>query len=408
MGTNSRCSIQVHRLTGLVTNATRMWGSALHVAPRANPKPSTSARSSGLPPAAYILSRGPRDLRWYRWFRRLGPELLLMTGLGVPAIDPSLLVHPSPSGLADSTSPPPSVVGVKRSTPDNAVIPPRKGRRSTEEEKQARLVARQERNRQSAHISREKKKVYVEQLELEVKQLREESTQNRLREERMRLERQQLEQKVDNLGSKLHSLEQILGTMLKTRGDAGAKETAAPTGATPPAKEDGDSARAKPVPRHSADISMMSAAPAAVSMQALNESPLAPQSPDSTRLPAAEATDRSVVPARSARQWVPSRRVEKGPVVSPYSRPAGPMRRPMAAASSQTTAGMLWKQACAVRTPHSAVRWRVSPTPSSRGTMTLLCILQVPRRSGSPTTLRLQLVVPRRHSLLKELNHRPS
>ena len=331
-----------------------------------------------------------------------------MTDLGVPAIDPSLLVHPTPSGLADSTSPPPSVAGVKRSTPDDAVVPPRKGRRSTEEEKQARLVARQERNRQSAHISREKKKVYVEQLELEVKQLREETKQNRLREERMRMERQQLEQKVDDLGTKLRSLEQILGTMLQTHGDAGAKESVASTGTMPSANEHDDSARAQSVPEHSADMSTMSAAPAAVSMQALNESPLATQSPDSTRLPAAEATDRSVHPARSARQWVLSRRVENGPVASPSSRPARPMQRPMAAASSQTTAGMLRKQVCAVRMPHSEARWRVAPTPSSRGTTTLQCIQQIPRWSGSPVTLRLQLVVPRRHNLLKKLNHRPS
>ncbi|WFC98042.1 hypothetical protein MYAM1_000764 [Malassezia yamatoensis] len=128
------------------------------------------------------------------------------------AIDPSILVRSASVGIPTN----PSVcVGTKRRADqaelsDSTCSSSCSSSLDREEEKKARLVARQQRNRQSAQISREKKKAHIEQLEQEVQLLRDEKQSWYKREAEEARQREQLEERVVDLDSKVHTLETLL------------------------------------------------------------------------------------------------------------------------------------------------------------------------------------------------------
>ena len=129
------------------------------------------------------------------------------------AIDPTLLVG---AGAESASSPTPSTASSpsshcsrKREASEEleSLLP--KERRYDNEDKKARLLARQQRNRKSAQVSREKKKAYVEQLEQEVCDLRSQVQKNRV-------QRTDLESTVKQLSEKVRSLESFVEVLLKT------------------------------------------------------------------------------------------------------------------------------------------------------------------------------------------------
>ncbi|SNX86005.1 uncharacterized protein MEPE_04714 [Melanopsichium pennsylvanicum] len=89
------------------------------------------------------------------------------------------------------------------------------GRRgkASDEERKARLEARQARNRLSAQYSRERKKAYVEQLEGSVNSLKSENTLLRQQRDQDQLIRQALEAKFNDAQTRINTLETILRTV---------------------------------------------------------------------------------------------------------------------------------------------------------------------------------------------------
>lgn len=216
------------------------------------------------------------------------------------AIDPSVLLK-----IADSNMPAIKQDSTKRldtspvSTPSPAAAQPEgslKRERYTpdlhdrsEEAKRARLLARQERNRQSAQCSREKKKLYVVQLEEQVKQLWQDKSVMAAREAEALRQREALEKQVSELSDKVQSLQDLVNSLLGTasaHGDAQLCETTV-----------GKATSVSPQTMSTA----ASAAPVAAPAAALDECGLDTLLSDSTRLPAVEATRHG---NGAARQWV--------------------------------------------------------------------------------------------------------
>lgn len=137
-------------------------------------------------------------------------SLACMTDVQASAIDPTLLVRAAAAHSPDA----PTIGGIKRGG-DAVDAPAPKVARTSEEEKKARLLARQQRNRQSAQVSREKKKAHLEQLECEVQQLREEKQTWMLREFEAQRKRQELETTVVDLGSKVQNLERLVAQLVQ-------------------------------------------------------------------------------------------------------------------------------------------------------------------------------------------------
>ncbi|WFD42126.1 hypothetical protein MPSI1_000765 [Malassezia psittaci] len=135
-----------------------------------------------------------------------------MATIQSPAIDPSVLVRSASVGTPTNSS---VCVGAKRRAhqaelSDSTCSSSYSSSLSSEEEKKARLIARQQRNRQSAQISREKKKAHIEQLEQEVQLLRDEKQSWHKREIEQKQQREELEERVVYLDSKVHTLEALL------------------------------------------------------------------------------------------------------------------------------------------------------------------------------------------------------
>ncbi|SPO32574.1 uncharacterized protein UTRI_04318 [Ustilago trichophora] len=86
-------------------------------------------------------------------------------------------------------------------------------RKASDEERKARLEARQARNRLSAQYSRERKKAYVEQLEGSVNTLKGENTLLRQQHDQDQLARQALETKLKDSQIRINTLETILRTV---------------------------------------------------------------------------------------------------------------------------------------------------------------------------------------------------
>ncbi|EST09528.2 Basic-leucine zipper domain protein [Kalmanozyma brasiliensis GHG001] len=86
-------------------------------------------------------------------------------------------------------------------------------RKASDEERKARLEARQARNRLSAQYSRERKKAYVDQLEGSLNALKAENTLLRQQREQEQLLRQALDTKLRDSQIRVHTLETILRTV---------------------------------------------------------------------------------------------------------------------------------------------------------------------------------------------------
>lgn len=86
-------------------------------------------------------------------------------------------------------------------------------RKASDEERKARLEARQARNRLSAQYSRERKKAYVEQLEGTVNSLKAENTSLRSQRDQDQLVRQTLEAQLKDSQLRINTLETILRTV---------------------------------------------------------------------------------------------------------------------------------------------------------------------------------------------------
>ncbi|GAK65538.1 uncharacterized protein PAN0_009c3755 [Moesziomyces antarcticus] len=86
-------------------------------------------------------------------------------------------------------------------------------RKASDEERKARLEARQARNRLSAQYSRERKKAYMEQLEGSINALKTENTLLRQQRDQDQLVRQSLESKLKEAQIRVHTLETILRTV---------------------------------------------------------------------------------------------------------------------------------------------------------------------------------------------------
>lgn len=94
-------------------------------------------------------------------------------------------------------------------------------RKASDEERKARLEARQARNRLSAQYSRERKKAYMEQLEGSINALKTENTLLRQQRDQDQLVRQSLESKLKEAQIRVHTLETILSSTCRNRGFAG-------------------------------------------------------------------------------------------------------------------------------------------------------------------------------------------
>ena len=295
------------------------------------------------------------------------------------AIDPTLLVR------AAAVAPTPSPPGLKRSGSEELSTPPPKVARSTDEEKKARLMARQQRNRHSAQVSREKKKAHVEQLELEVEQLRAEKLASEKRELEAQQERKALESQVNDLGSKVQSLEKLLVQLVQ------AQKSGPEHGVQGNLTE-----LAEVVTKMSGEVSTEKsnsgtdharAAPDAAPSTVASHSPLETRSNDSTCLPAAEATSRA--PHDLAQQRVQTHQSSSSPVVSWTPSRCRQKQQPMAAALCNSyLAKLLQGISTATRTTSPA----------------LYCSPRSPISGSHRRVLRIRLRIPsdRLHMALKK------
>lgn len=110
-------------------------------------------------------------------------------------------------------------------------------RRPSDEERKARLEARQARNRISAQSSRERKKAYVDQLEKLVNTLKAENTSLRQQRDQDHLVRQSLEAKHKDSQIRIHTLETILRTVAPSLGPllVSSSSSSSPLASTSPA-----------------------------------------------------------------------------------------------------------------------------------------------------------------------------
>lgn len=309
-------------------------------------------------------------------------------------IDPTLLVcaPEAPQAAAPSSTPSP---GTKRAADPAAEQPPVKVARSSEEEKKARLLARQQRNRQSAQVSREKKKAHIEQLEQEVQQLREEKKAWAARDFEAQQKQRQLESQVSDLGAKVHNLETLLVRLVQH--SQASKETVSHD-AIPSQLTQIVSALSthRSVDERVAGAEAASAAPAVAPSSVVPTQRLSPSS-DSTCLPAAKATSADSTDLLSphlAQQRVQNNSKSWSSAAEARAR-KWRMRQPMAAAlraGSQTTCSpRAWMQ--------SPTTWR-TPTIRTR-----------PSAPGCPRrVLRIRLRIPshRLSMALKQLATRPT
>lgn len=304
------------------------------------------------------------------------------------AIDPSLLVrasvvHGSPSSLAGGTK--------RNADPLESPVP--KVARSSDEEKKARLLARQQRNRHSAQVSREKKKAHVEQLEWEVKQLREEKKELVRHTQEGEKRRRDLEMEVRNLGFKVQGLEKLLVQLFQTTqvslGDManGAASTELANVVASLSSKDCKDETAS-------GEENASAAPAAAPSTTVPES-CDPYPVDSTCLPAAKATSDEpgcILPLHLAQQRVHIRPMGSRSIISTQLR-RRQMRQPMAAALRSPSWTKFLQQA-SVASPNSLMTRSCSPRPLTHGT------------SQRIVRIRLRIPSARLHMALKQYSLR--
>lgn len=218
-------------------------------------------------------------------------------------IDPTLLVC-TESGSNGSLSPSsvPSPVSSQASPPSpskrpaethlSPYMPACKGRKSTEDEKLARRLARQQRNRKSAQVSREKKKAYMDQIEYELVTLRADKQASMQREQAASLRCAQLESKVEELSTRLRQFESIIGDWAKSH--VGATDVSSFMASMHDMKSRNvkHGLSGNEMSASEPDVAQANAAPAAAPTEAGPSSPIVHESTDSTCLPAVKATNR--------------------------------------------------------------------------------------------------------------------
>lgn len=272
-----------------------------------------------------------------------------------------------------------------------------KGRRSTEEEKLARRLARQQRNRKSAQVSREKKKAYMDQIEQELVTLRADKQASMQREREAAAKCAQLESRVEELSARLSQFESVFANLVKSQSnatDAGSLGVNAGNSESPDVKRmfNGDD-----VSVSYSDVAQATAAPAAVLTTAGPLSPMLREGSDSTCLPAVKTTGYSDENGL-ALQRVQSAHV---PLSAMMTRPL-PVRQQM----QQPTAAALLPNAHSRRTLHSS-RGTSALTPSlpvlphfplSTADVATRCTRQSTQhgaRLSMSRMLRLRLKIPR-------------
>lgn len=244
-------------------------------------------------------------------------------------IEPTLLAH-TESGSDCSSSIGSPTNGLKRPAEgEPSCFHASKGRRSSEEEKLARRLARQQRNRKSAQVSREKKKAYVDQLEQEVVALRQEKQLYQLRDAAASKKRVELEEKVDDLSSKVRHLESLLGDLVK-RSSGTILETTSANMHSVRTEGETSSFKQDVVTEPMFKSSSASAAPAALSTLCGASSSALALPTLSTHLPAAEVTNSST--EELAQQWVLSQQSALKPAKFGPSQASRQRQQPMAAA----------------------------------------------------------------------------
>ena len=296
------------------------------------------------------------------------------------AIDPSMLLQPVDANIP-TVSPKPNTEVAKGTEGDSPLVAAQSEgslkRESSvvdlsdksEGAKRARLIARQERNRQSAQCSREKKKLYVVNLEEQVKQLQHDKIVATARESEAVRQRLELEQKVSELGSKVQSLQNLVHSLLGTR---------APCASTSAEPAFSSMASVAPIPTEIAP----SAAPVAVPPTALDASGPDTFLHDSTCLPAAEATRRE---SGVAQQWVLKTRARKASLRSGLVERR--IRRPTAAALVHPGVAELLTLLSQARVSADSSTQAVMEHPWMK------------RETGRP--LRFRLAIPRRRTLAR-------
>lgn len=180
-------------------------------------------------------------------------------------------------------------------------------RRATDEERKARLEARQARNRLSAQYSRERKKAYVEQLEGSVNTLKAENALLRQQRDQDQLIRQALEAKLKDAQLRIDTFENLLRTVLLPSSSSSSSSAsfvpssafaASPTSAVAPQIDAGLSAdlvsalfQNNVLANKEVSLPVTIAAPASTASSSLSLGTSGQQSSnEGVRLPAAEAT----------------------------------------------------------------------------------------------------------------------
>lgn len=219
-----------------------------------------------------------------------------MAAASISAIDPTLLVRAesgslvSPSSSTISASPSPPRV-LKRSAQDDSICThPSKNSRSSEEEKLARRLARQQRNRKSAQVSREKKKAYVDQLEHDVAVLRSEKQASEQREQLATAKRKELEGKISDLNAKVLQLESVVSMLLRVKGNGHGLDPQNANASVVGIQQSKNELTADGTYESMHKFAQTSAAPAAASTLVANMHSTANHSDLCTRLPAVKAT----------------------------------------------------------------------------------------------------------------------
>ena len=322
-------------------------------------------------------------------------------------IDPTLLVCTesgsngslSPSSVSSSVSSPASPPSSSKRPAEaqaSPYMPACKGRKSTEDEKLARRLARQQRNRKSAQVSREKKKAYMDQIEYELVTLRADKQASAQREHAASLRCAQLESKVEELSKRLRQFESIVGDWVKSH--LGATDASSSMASIRDMKlqsvnhgMDGSG-----ISVSESDVAQANAAPAAAPREAGPSSHIAHETTDSTCLPAAKATSRlSQTNDEALQRVLPDQSDSSAKVIRTKSL-CRPMQQPTAAALLPDA--HLKGAACSRRqTPRLTRCYRVSQSlPLTTAKMTTRCTYpQLHHGTLTPSpVLRLRLKIP--------------
>ena len=328
-----------------------------------------------------------------------------MTASQTIDLDPTFAIcteSESPASLSPSIvsiSPTPLTPSCSRKRPadsDNvSSLPHCKGRRSSEEEKLARRLARQQRNRKSAQVSREKKKAYVDQLEHDLAVLRAENQEASRREKEAIEKCEKLELRVEELNGKLRQFESIFEVWIKPHQhapNAGSLVVSACGAGSQCMKKEGEDCE---VNSSMSDVMRATAAPAAALTMAGPSSAIDSKSSGRTCLPAVETTNYSSKDGMALQRVL----LNQNDLYAMVTRTI-PCRRPV----QQPTAAALLRRTHQTQTHPSCSKNSLSITcslapcrmfPSTLNVLTSRCTRSPRYRTRfRSSTLRLRLKIP--------------